>query len=87
MTYETTPTPPQAPRTGGRPRPWHDLADALRNAPPGEWVIVPGDGRDVTNSSLLATLRRTYFPDHKIKSKTRGDDLYVRLGQPKETAR
>ncbi len=87
MTYETTPTPPEAPRTGGRPRLWNDLADAIRNAPPGEWVIVPAYDRTSANSSLLATLRRTYFPDHKIKSKTRGDDLYVRLGQPKETAR
>lgn len=87
MTYETTPHPPEAPRTGGRPRIWSELADAIRNAPHGEWVIVPGEGRTTANDALMVTLRRTYFPDHKLKSKTRGDDLYVRLGQPKETAR
>ena len=87
MTYETTPTPPPAPPTRGPPPLSDDLAHSIRNAPPGEWVIVPAYDRTSANSSLLATLRRTYFPDHKIKSKTRGDDLYVRLGQPKETAR
>jgi hypothetical protein len=87
VTYETTPTPPEAPRIGGRPRLWGDLADAIRSAPPGHWVIVPSEGRSTTNAALLVTLRRTYFPDHKIKSKTRGGDLYVRLHQPKETAR
>lgn len=89
MTYETTPTPPEAPRIGGRPRLWGDLADAIRAASPA-WVIVPAEGRTTTNEALMVTLRRTYFPSEKLASRNstaRNADLYVKLVKPKETAK
>lgn len=86
MTYQTIPAPPPIPRAGGRPRLWEDIATAIRES--GEWVVVPPEGRSTTNESLMVTLRKVYFPDHKLKSRNdKAGNLYVKLGQPKETAR
>ena len=81
MTYETTPTPPPAANRGGRPRRYQRLAEAMATSGR-RWVVVPPE-EGVTFVSIVTALRRTYFPDHKIQSRQRGDTLYVRLGGKK----
>lgn len=80
MTYETTPTPPPPANRGGRPRAYDALAESIANAPDGEWVVVPA-APNATAKSIRAALKRTYFPDHNLRSRY-GEDgtLYVRLG-------
>lgn len=77
-----TPAKPYGRENGGRPRRWQLEADQILAANGDEWTYIPP--RDTTNAALMVTLRRTYFPNHKLKS--RQDDqggLFVKIGGPK----
>jgi sarcosine oxidase gamma subunit len=87
ITYKTTTTPPETRhrgRTGG-PTKWLQLAEAIRNAGPDEWVIVPNAGRKTQNDSLATTLRRSYLPEYNMATRTDDKALYLKITGPKTT--
>lgn len=85
VTYKTTTTPPETRyrgRTGG-PTKWLQLAEAIRNAGPDEWVIVPRSSRATKDLSLATTLRMNYLPDYALATRSDDKALYVKITGPK----